>query len=184
MDFNISDLPIQGAKLISPLYVEDERGSFLKSFEKNIYKQWELDTDICETFETVSKQNVIRGLHFQTRSPQIKLVRTAYGTIRDIIVDLRKNSVTFGKYIDVILSDENHCSLWVPKGVAHGFEVLSEKSIVSYTCIGKYLKEYDTGIRWNDEDLNINWKTDNPVISMKDSNLMSFSEFKQNHMFL
>lgn len=183
MDFDICDLTIQGVKLISPFYIEDERGGFLKNFEKDIFTRWGLDADIYETFETISKRNVIRGLHFQTQNPQIKIVRAICGTIRDVIVDLRKDSPTFGRYLDVMLSDENHYSLWVPKGFAHGFEVLSEKSIVSYTCIGKYLKEYDTGIRWDDKDLNIQWETDNPIVSKKDSKLMSLVEFNKNYIF-
>lgn len=183
MDFKISDLSMQGAKLISPFYTEDERGSFLKSFERDIYARWGMDTDVSETFETISRQKVIRGLHFQTRAPQIKLVRAVCGTIRDVIVDLRKDSDTFGRYIDVVLSDENHYCLWVPRGVAHGFEVLSEKAVVSYTCMGQYLKEYDTGIRWDDEELGIRWETENPIVSEKDAKLMSFAEFKRNHEF-
>lgn len=183
MDFNIQDLSIQGVKIISPFYVEDERGSFLKSFEKDLFTKWKLDVDISETFETTSKQGVIRGLHFQTNNPQVKIVRTIQGTIRDVIVDLRKDSATFGNYIDVILSEENHQSLLVPRGFAHGFEVLSPKAVVSYVCIGKYLKEYDTGIKWNDKELNIDWKTDKPIVSEKDSKLMSFAEFKRKFFF-
>lgn len=121
MDFNIQDLPIQGAKLISPFYIQDERGYFLKNYEKDIFEQWDLCTDIYESFESSSKRGVIRGLHFQTLKPQSKIVRVIRGTVRDVIVDLRKDSETFGKYIDVILSDKNHLSLWVPKGFAHGF---------------------------------------------------------------
>lgn len=183
MDFSIRDLSIQGVKLISPFYIEDERGFFLKSFEKDIFTQWKLESDIYETFETSSRQKVIRGLHFQTQNPQIKIVRVIRGTIRDVVVDLRKDSITFGKYVEIMLSDENHSCLWVPKGFAHGFEVLAQEAVVSYTCIGKYLKEYDTGIRWNDEELNIKWKTENPIVSEKDSKLMSFAEFKKNYSF-
>lgn len=113
----------------------------------------------------------------------MKIVRVIRGKIRDIVVDLREDSPTFGKYIDIILSDENHFILWVPKGYAHGFEVLSEEVIISYMCVGKYLKEYDTGIKWNDKELNIQWITTNPIVSEKDSKLMSFSEFKKNFKF-
>lgn len=183
MNFSIQNLPIEGAKLISPFYMQDKRGDFLKSYEKDTFVQWGLNVDIYESFESTSKRGVIRGLHFQTQNPQIKIVRVIRGIIRDIIVDLRKNSATFGKYIDVILSDENHFSLWIPEGFAHGFEVLSEDAITSYMCIGKYLKEYDSGIKWNDKELNIRWETINPIVSEKDSQLMSFSEFKENYIF-
>lgn len=183
MNFDIQDLSLTGIKLISPFYVEDERGSFIKIFERDIFEQWGLNAEIYENFETYSRHGVIRGLHFQTKDPQMKIVRVIRGKIRDIVVDLREDSPTFGKYIDVILSDENHFILWIPKGYAHGFEVLSEEVVTSYMCVGKYLKEYDTGIKWNDKELNIQWITTNPIVSEKDSKLMSFSEFKKNFKF-
>lgn len=178
-NFSIQDFSIQGVKLITPFYMEDARGFFLKSIEKDVFHSWGLDVDIYEDFESYSHKGVIRGLHFQTKHPQVKIVRAIKGVIHDVIVDLRKNSETFGQYIDVILSDENHNSLWVPEGFAHGFEVLSEDAVMSYKCIGKYLKGYDTGIRWNDEELAIKWETQNPVVSEKDAQLMTFREFVQ-----
>lgn len=176
-DFSIQNLAIEGVKLITPFYIEDNRGYFLKSVEKDVFKEWGLDVDIYEDFESFSRKGVVRGLHFQTQEPQIKIVRAIYGTIHDIVVDLRKDSETFGQYADVILSDENHHSLWVPEGFAHGFEVLSENAIMSYKCIGRYLKGYDMGICWNDRDLGIKWKTAEPVVSERDAALMSFREF-------
>lgn len=177
-EFSIEDLQLSGAKVITPFYVDDNRGYFLKSIERDIYKNWGLDVDIYEDFESYSKKDVIRGLHFQTKNPQIKLVRAIKGEIRDIIVDLRKNSSTFGQYAEVILTEENHKSLWVPKGFAHGFEVLSEEAIMSYKCVGKYLAGYDTGIIWNDKELDITWNTKKPIISERDALLMSFKEFR------
>lgn len=176
-NFSISELAIEGVKLITPFYMEDNRGYFLKSLEKDVFKEWGLDAEIYEDFESYSKKGVIRGMHFQTKNPQIKIVRAIKGTIRDVIVDLRKDSPTFGKYVDVILSEENHNSVWVPKGFAHGFEVLSEDAIVSYKCIGKYLKGYDTGIRWDDRQLAIQWETKEPIVSEKDAAAMTFEEF-------
>ncbi|MCM1144037.1 MAG: dTDP-4-dehydrorhamnose 3,5-epimerase [Blautia sp.] len=176
--FQIYDLPMKDVKLITPFYVEDNRGFFLKSMEKDVFREWGLETEIYEDFESYSRKGVIRGLHFQTKNPQIKIVRAIKGTIHDVIVDLRKGSETFGKHLDVMLSDENHNSLWIPGGFAHGFEVLSEDAIMSYKCLGKYLSGYDTGIRWNDEELAINWKTEEPVISEKDIALMTFKEFR------
>lgn len=177
--FNIQDLEIEGVKLITPFYVEDNRGYFLKSIEKDVFNEWGLAADIYEDFESYSKKGVIRGMHFQTKEPQVKIVRAIKGVIHDVIVDLRKESSTFGQYIDVMLTEENHKSLWIPAGFAHGFEVLSEDAIMSYKCIGKYLNGYDTGIRWNDAELGINWKTKEPVVSKKDADLMSFHEFKK-----
>lgn len=176
-DFQIQELPLKGVKLITPFYMEDNRGYFLKSMEKDTFKDWGLDADIYEDFESHSKQGVIRGLHFQTKNPQIKIVRTIKGTVHDVVVDLRKGSETFGRYLDIILDDKNHSSLWIPQGFAHGFEVLSEDAVMSYQCIGKYLKGYDTGIRWDDRELGIEWETREPILSSKDAALMSFHEF-------
>lgn len=175
--FSCMNLEIEDVKLITPFYMEDERGYFLKSIEKDIYKEWGLDADVYESFETYSKKGVIRGLHFQTVNPQAKIVRVIKGEIRDVVVDLRCESETFGEYIAVNLSEANRNILWVPQGFGHGFEVLSEDALVSYTCVGKYLKEYDTGIRWNDEDLGIVWNTKEPIVSQKDAMLQTFQQF-------
>lgn len=180
-DFTVKNLPLEGAKLITPFYVEDDRGFFLKSVEKDIFENWGLKADIYEDFESFSHKGVIRGLHFQIIKPQVKMVRAILGTICDVIVDLRKDSSTFGQYTDIILSDENHEILWIPEGFAHGFEVLSDTALVSYKCIGKYIKEYDTGIVWNDPEIGIMWSTSKPIISDRDAELMSFHEFKEKH---
>ncbi len=176
-NFEIRDLEIEGVKLITPFCIEDGRGYFLKSIEKDVFMDWGLNVEIQEDFETYSRKGVLRGLHFQTRNPQIKIVRTVKGRVHDVIVDLRRGSKSFGKYAEMILDDTAHSSLWVPAGFAHGFEVLSEDALVSYKCIGKYLKEYDTGICWNDSEIGIKWETINPVVSKKDSALMTFHEF-------
>ena len=183
-DFFAEDLEIKGVKLITPFYREDNRGYFLKSLEKDVFREWGLCAEIYEDFESYSKKGVIRGLHFQTKNPQVKIVRAIKGTIHDVVVDLRKDSETFGKYADAILSEENHKSLWVPEGFAHGFEVLSEDAIMSYKCIGKYLAGFDTGIYWNDSDLAIEWQTKDPIVSEKDAALMSFREFIDRYLGL
>ncbi len=175
--FQVTELELEGVKLITPFYMEDERGYFLKSVERDVFRQWGLDVDIYEDFESYSKKGVIRGMHFQTKNPQVKLVRAIRGMIHDIIVDLRKNSPTFGQYVDVILSEDNHNCLWVPEGFAHGFEVLSEDALMSYKCVGKYLNGYDTGICYNDVDLALPWQNEVPIVSEKDANLMTFQTF-------
>lgn len=172
---------IDGLKIITPFFVEDERGYFLKNVEKDIFAQFGIDMDIYEEFETYSKHGVIRGLHFQTHNPQGKLVSALKGTIMDVAVDLRKGSLTFGQWESVYLSDQNHELFWIPAGFAHGFEVLSEDALVSYKCVGKYYSEYDTGIRWNDTDIGVKWNVDRPVLSVKDAGLMDFKEFERNY---
>jgi len=184
LKFEIQNLMMEDVKIITPFYMEDDRGYFLKSFEKELFRSLGLQIDIYEDFESYSKKNVLRGLHFQICQPQKKLVRVIKGEIHDVIVDLRKNSKTFGKSMDIILSEDIHNMLWIPAGFAHGFEVLSTEAIMSYKCFGKYLKEYDSGIRWNDADLSIQWQTSKPILSEKDAALMSFQEFKEHYFGL
>ena len=184
IDFEIQEQKIEGIKLINPFYIEDKRGYFMKSFEKDIFKSFGIQTEIYEDFESYSIGGVIRGLHFQTQYPQSKLVRVIKGEIRDVVVDLRKNSKTFGKYMDIVLNEKNHYMLWIPAGFAHGFEALSENAIMSYKCFGKYRKEYDTGIRWNDKDISVEWITLNPILSEKDMFLMTFDEFVRKYIGL
>ncbi len=179
-DFKIkSDFEMEGVGIISPFYREDERGYFLKDYEKNALNEMGIEGEVSEVFETCSKKNVIRGMHFQTIRPQVKLIRVIRGRIRDVIVDLRADSLTFGQYMAVELSHELFETLVIPRGFAHGFEVMSDEAITLYKCIGDYSKESDTGIRWNDRDVGIDWHTKIPIISRKDSELMTFKEFKE-----
>lgn len=181
MAFEIKETDIADLVIVNPFYANDDRGWFLKGFEKDVYKKLGLDYELNETFITKSKKNVIRGLHFQTREPQSKLVSVITGEIYDVAVDLRKNSKTYGKWHAEILSEENHAHYFIPKGFAHGFLVLSEEAIVMYQCSGKYDKETDTGIIWNDKTLNIEWLgVENAIISKKDIDLQTFKNFISN----
>ena len=177
MAFEAEKLTIDGLQVINPFYMEDDRGSFTKTYEKDVYAALGIEGYLAETFETMSKKDVIRGMHFQTFEPQGKLVRAVFGEIMDVAVDLRVGSPTFGKWESVILSEANHKMFWIPAGFAHGFVVKSDKALVSYSCIGKYHGEADTGIVWNDADLAIDWGIDMPIVSDKDSKLMTFREF-------
>ena len=183
MSFNVINGNIEGLKIIEPFYMEDNRGFFLKSFERNIFKELGLKNVISEDFESFSYKNVIRGMHFQINNPQIKMVRAISGEILDVAIDLRKNSPTFGEWQSVVLSAENHKIFYIPEGFAHGFKVLSESAVVSYKCIGDYDKETDTGINWKDIDLAIDWGLgeSEAIVSAKDNALMSLSEFKRLH---
>lgn len=176
--FEVLDGELSGVKLIVPFYIEDNRGYFLKDIERDILKEKGIELDIYEEFETYSVQNVVRGLHFQIQNPQTKIVRVIRGKVRDVLIDLRKGSSSFGQSMQVELSDENRLSVYIPAGFAHGFRVMSKDALVSYKCIGKYIKEFDTGIIWNDETLNIDWGIEKPIISMRDNQHMTFGEFK------
>ncbi len=180
-NFKFEDGELPGVKIITPFYLEDNRGYFLKSLEKDIFKEAGIKIDIYEDFESYSVRNVIRGLHFQTQNPQVKIVRAIKGSIKDILVDLRRDSDTFGQSMSIELSEDNRLSVLVPAGFAHGFLVLSEDAIVSYKCIGKYLANCDTGIIWNDDNLKIDWGIDQPIISKRDSGHMTFNEFKNKY---
>lgn len=186
--FSFEETSIKDLKIINPFYADDERGIFLKYFEKDIFREQEINIEAAyEANESISKKGVIRGLHFQISNPQAKLLRVPYGKILDVVVDLRKNSKTFGKHHSELLSDENKKILYVPKGFAHGFICLSEIAIVSYLCDSKYSKGTDGGILWNDKDLKINWQIENVgelIISNKDRELQSFKEFCEKYKYL
>lgn len=185
--FSFEKTNIEDLMVINPFYVADERGNFIKSIEKDVFRENGIEMDVFEYFESTSKKGVIRGLHFQTENPQTKLIKVPYGEILDVAVDLRKNSKTFGKWYSVKLSSENKKIFYIPKGFAHGFLVLSDIAIVSYFCDSKYSSRTDGGIVWNDKELNIDWKIDKRneiIISDKDKKLQKFNEFCSIYKFL
>jgi dTDP-4-dehydrorhamnose 3,5-epimerase len=165
--------------IIDPQLFKDNRGVFHETYNKN-----NLDSVIRNNFvqdnESKSIKGVIRGLHFQ-KPPysQAKLVRCISGKILDVAVDLRKSSKTYGKYFSIELSSENNKQLLIPKGFAHGFQVLSDEAIVNYKVDEYYNPNSDSGIIWNDKDLSIDWSLDlKPILSEKDLKLISFKELK------
>ena len=178
--YNFCELDLQGAYLIECFSVGDRRGGFVKSFEKEIFKTNGIEFTVDETFLSTSAKNVIRGLHFQLNEPQAKLVSIPQGKVYDVIVDLRKDSPTFKQWRGFELSSENHKALLVPRGFAHGFLSLEDNTIVMYQCDGKYDKETDTGIRYDDPDINITWPVDGEnktIHSARDLELMSFMQY-------
>lgn len=179
-NISFEDSTIEGVKKIFPFLVEDDRGYFLKSFEKDIFENNGIKTEIYETFESRSKKGVIRGLHFQTDHPQAKIVRCVEGVIWDVVVDLRKDSETKGMWCGFLLDARDNLSIYIPAGCAHGFISLSDWSKMTYTCSGKYSSGTDSGIIWNDETLKVAWPIDrveNILLSSRDSNLQTYEEF-------
>ncbi|GHV46663.1 dTDP-4-dehydrorhamnose 3,5-epimerase [Clostridia bacterium] len=163
---------IPALKIITPFFAEDERGFFRKNFERDVFLQNGIDFTVNESFETLSRKNVIRGLHFQTCNPQKKLVSCSFGEIFDVAVDMREDSPTYLKWHGEILSGVNRKMFYIPDGFAHGFQVLSEKACVGYLCCGVYDKATDGGIRWNDPTVGVRWKeADEYIVSDKDSRL-------------
>lgn len=170
---------IKGLFVIEPKVFGDDRGYFFESFNQREFERIIGGTVFVQDNESLSTRGVLRGLHFQ-KPPfdQAKLVRCIQGTVIDVAVDLRLNSSTFGKHVEVILSEENKRQFFIPRGFAHGFAVLSEKAIFAYKVDNWYAPEYDSGIAWDDPDLNINWQIDLSEIqlSKKDESLDRFKE--------
>jgi len=163
---------IEDVFIIEPKVFGDERGFFFESFHQ---KRWDELTGFTVNFvqhnHSSSARNVLRGLHYQIKQPQGKLVRVIKGEVFDVAVDIRKSSPTFGKWTGVNLSAENKRQFWVPEGFAHGFYVLSECAEVLYFATDYYAPEYERAIVWNDPDLHIDWPFNGtPVLSEKDRN--------------
>ena len=164
----------------------DNRGNFSKSFVKDELKRIGVDFNISETFSSKSAKNVIRGLHFQTHKPQAKIITVLSGSIWDVIVDLRPNSVTYKKWISFELNDKNHRCVFVPRGFAHGFLSKEDNTIMLYQCDGDYDPRTDSGIIFNDTDLNICWPIDTieTIHSERDLRLQTFMQYNANPMEL
>lgn len=158
----------------------DSRGEFRELFKKNKQKE---KKEFRFTCYSLSKKNVLRGLHLQNPYPQGKFVSVVKGKILDVVVDLRKNSKTFKEHFKIILSSNNCKSLYVPEGFAHGFVALDNINIVVYHLTGYRKKNNEIGISWNDKNLNINWKIKNPILSKKDKfNNISFDDYEKKYI--
>lgn len=174
---NIIDTKIVDAKIIEPKVFGDHRGFFLETFQKDRYKEMlNIELDFVQDNHSRSSKGVLRGLHFQRKNPQGKLVRVVRGEVLDVAVDIRKNSPTFGAWEAVLLSEENKRQFWVPPGLAHGFVVLSDIADFEYKCTDYYDPTSEGCLLWNDPYLNICWNIENPQLSEKDKNGKTFKE--------
>lgn len=186
MKFKKIETFIQGLYLIEPSVFSDSRGFFMEAWNKKEFESIGIYCDFVQDNHSKSKKGVLRGLHFQTRNVQSKLVRCIRGKILDVAVDLRKDSPTFGKHFAVELSEENKLMLFIPKYFAHGFLVISDEAEVIYKTDDYYNPQADTGIVWNDKTLAIDWqlekyklKESDLIISKKDKKLQTFDEFRE-----
>jgi dTDP-4-dehydrorhamnose 3,5-epimerase len=163
---------------IEPQVFADNRGFFLESYNQQKFTdKTGINVNFVQDNHSYSKQNVLRGLHYQILQPQGKLVRAVVGSIFDVAVDIRRSSPTFGKWVGCELSAENKCQLWIPPGFAHGFLVLSEVAEVLYKTTEYYNPEGDRCILWNDPDLTIDWHlTASPILSAKDQAGKAFKD--------
>ena len=171
---------IDGVVIIEPRIFKDARGYFFESFSQREFEEKVGKIQFVQDNESMSTCGVVRGLHFQ-RAPyqQGKLVRVVKGLVLDVVLDLRPDSPTFGKYEAVELSDENFRQLYLPRGMAHGFSVLSDEAVLQYKCDNYYAPDYEDGIAWNDPQLAIDWRIppQEAIISAKDSARQSYLQF-------
>lgn len=180
--WNFQQTEIPGLIEVTPFNADDIRGCFTKDYSKEVFEQNSIHHDLAEVFYTTSHKGVVRALHFQRVKQQPKLVRCIWGQIWDVVVDLRKESPTFKKWLSFDLSGENYKEILVPAGCAHGYLVL-EESIVSYKCAEKFYEEYDDGILWNDSEINVMWPVERIggrkkiILADKDKNLQTFRQF-------
>lgn len=171
----ITRLEIEGLRLINNFNVKDDRGSFTKTFNNIKAKELGINFKIEEIYFSISNKDVIRGMHFQIPPYEHdKLIYIAQGSITDVILDLRKNSRTFGKFISIEMNSLDK-ALFIPKGCAHGFKSLEENSIVVYNQTSCYSKEHDAGILW--DSFGFNWGIENPIISERDKKFIPFEKF-------
>jgi dTDP-4-dehydrorhamnose 3,5-epimerase len=164
--------------LLQPDVYEDNRGYFFESFNFNKVLSLGIDQNFVQDNQSLSEKDVLRGLHFQNPPfAQGKLVRVIKGAVLDIAVDIRRRSPYYGKWVSQVLSEQNKTMMWIPPGFAHGFLTLEPDTIFFYKCTAYYDKASEGILKWNDEDLGINWKISNPIISDRDMNGLSFKEF-------
>jgi len=169
---------LEGLFLIVPTIYEDNRGMFFETYNKNYFAKAGINDEIFQENESFSKKGVIRGLHFQVRPfEQGKIISVVRGNIKDVVVDIRENSSTYGQWESFSLNSKEKMSLYVPRGFAHGFLAL-EDSVLNYKITTPYNKASESGIIWNDLSLNIDWGISNPILSEKDKNLSSFKDYR------
>ena len=160
---------IPDVKIINPKVFGDQRGFFLETYEQKRYQEMlNINLTFVQDNHSRSQKNVLRGLHFQKENPQGKLVRVVRGEVFDVAVDIRKDSSTYGKWVGVILSEDNKSQLWIPPGLAHGFLVLSDIADFEYKCTNYYDPNSEGCLLWNDPTININWPITTPILSDKD----------------
>lgn len=168
----IIDTALDSVKIIEPKVFGDDRGFFLESWNKQLFEDHGLPSHFVQDNHSRSSQGVLRGLHYQLKNPQGKLVRVTSGEVFDVAVDMRKSSAQFGQWVGVLLSESNKRQLWVPPGFAHGFYVVSESADFQYKCTDYYAPEHERSLMWNDPTVAVEWPIiDNsePLLATKDA---------------
>lgn len=180
----VSPLAIPDVLVVEPQLFRDERGFFYEMFNEAAFeRECGVRARFVQQNFSQSRKNVLRGLHYQIRQAQAKLVRVAIGEIYDVVVDIRKGSPTYGKWQSVVLSEENRRMLWVPPGFAHGYCATSEVSEIVYKVTHEYSPTHERAIRWDDPKLAIPWPTEAPLLSDKDQKALPFGEAESNFVW-
>lgn len=178
-NFTFNETEIEGVYIIDVKTYGDERGYFMETYKESDFKAAGLDYTFVQDNQSSSRKGVLRGLHFQKTFPQAKLVRVIKGEVFDVAVDLRKGSKTYGKWVGVLLSEENHRQFMIPRGFAHGFVVVNDYAEFAYKCDELYHPEDEGGIMWNDPDIAVQWpNVDEIILSEKDKNHPPLAESK------
>lgn len=178
-NFTFNKTEIEGVYIIDVKTFGDKRGYFMETYKQSDFEEAGLKYNFIQDNQSSSTKGVLRGLHFQKKFPQAKLVRVLSGEVYDVAVDLRKGSPTYGKYVGVLLSAENHRQFMIPRGFAHGFVVVSETAEFAYKCDEVYHPEDEGGIVWNDPDVGIEWPEVGELnLSEKDTNAPTLAECK------
>ena len=164
----ITNTRLEGVLVIEPRVFQDNRGVFYESYSKRIYQEAGIEADFVQDNHSVSQQGTLRGLHYQLGKGQAKMVRVTQGEVFDVIVDVRKDSPTFGQWEGISLSAQNFKQVYIPVGFAHGFLVLSDGAEFLYKCSEYYAPNEERGVRWNDPDVAVDWPIENPMLSEKD----------------
>lgn len=173
----VKTVEIKGLLIIEPAVFEDDRGYFFEAYNAHKFKSAGLESDFVQDNLSKSSKNVLRGLHFQNPPyAQGKLVSVVRGSVLDVAVDIRKSSPTFGQHYSIVLSEINKIQFYIPPGFAHGFKTLEDDTIFSYKCTKAYNKDSEGAIKWDDNVLNINWDSENPIVSEKDQLAPGFED--------
>lgn len=176
---HVKPTTIPDVKIIVPKVYRDERGCLLETWNRNDFARAGLDLEFVQDNLTNSVRGTIRGLHYQIRHSQGKLIRVVHGEIFDVAVDLRRSSPSFARWVGIVLSAQSQKAVWIPPGFAHGFQVLSERADVQYKCTDSYSPEHERTILWNDPDLAIEWPgaaDRSPLLSPRDRQGVAFRE--------
>ena len=175
---------IAGLLVIEPDVFNDDRGFFFESYNKQKYEKFGMPVEFVQDNISKSKRGTVRGLHYQVgEKAQGKLCQVLEGEVLDVAVDIRFNSPTYGKHFAQILNSDLKTQIWIPKGFAHGFSVLSDEAVFSYKCTNYYSKIHERVILFNDPDLKIDWKIDNPTVSEKDLNATKFKDIERDFVY-